>query len=185
MLDKYETALQENFDVKLRGRLGERDDALKQIRVLNRILHITSEGLTYEADPRHVELLSRSLGLQQSRMITTPGVKHNASLVDGDDQLDDPDDGVVQAVSLGKQPRIKHVDRNGIAENITQITSFDDSPTYIDITPYAGTFGRHLRSFVFTGPITNKPHDHMQTIPLHADRYTGLVEPQKIRMESL
>ena len=32
-------------------------------------------GLRYEADPRHQELLSRSLGLTNCRFIGTPGVK--------------------------------------------------------------------------------------------------------------
>ena len=65
--------MQETFEVKLRGRLGEYNDDLKEIRVLNKVLRITYEGLTYEADPRHVELLARSLGLAGTRLNTTLG----------------------------------------------------------------------------------------------------------------
>ena len=78
MLDLYEAALQQNVDVKIRGRLGGHEDDLKEIRVLNRTIRVTSQGLTWEADPRDVELLSRSLGVENSRLITTPGVKYNS-----------------------------------------------------------------------------------------------------------
>ena len=72
-----EAALNKPFDVKIRGRLGEGPTGMKEIRLLNRIIKITSEGLTYEADPRHVELLARSLGLVGTRYISTPGIKYN------------------------------------------------------------------------------------------------------------
>ena len=38
---------------------------------------MTATGLAYEADPRHVELLARALGLEESRSVSTPGVKDN------------------------------------------------------------------------------------------------------------
>ena len=46
MLDLYEAALQKSFEVKIRGRLGEHESDMKEIRVLNRILRITEGGLT-------------------------------------------------------------------------------------------------------------------------------------------
>ena len=58
MLNKYETALAKCFDIKLRGRVGEDDSDLKEIRMLNRILRVCAEGLRYEADPRHAEMLA-------------------------------------------------------------------------------------------------------------------------------
>ena len=69
MLDKYEQALTKCFDVNLRGRLGEHRDDLKELRVLNRILRITEHGFLCEANPRHCELLARSLGLEQCSKI--------------------------------------------------------------------------------------------------------------------
>ena len=61
-LDLYEAGLLKCFDLKLRGRLGEGIDDLKEIRLLNRIIPLGAEGLTYEADPRHAKLLGRALG---------------------------------------------------------------------------------------------------------------------------
>ena len=52
-LNEFEQALQENFEIKIRGRLGEGCPGPQEIRILNRVVSITEEGLTYEADPRH------------------------------------------------------------------------------------------------------------------------------------
>ena len=42
---------------------------------MNRIVRIDDHGLRYEADPRHVGLLARSLNLEQCKHVVTPGVK--------------------------------------------------------------------------------------------------------------
>ena len=73
-LDKYESAMSQSVGCKLRGRLGEEESDLNEVRVLNRILTVTSNGLMYEADPRHVELLGHSLG---------PDIKCNSAATPG------------------------------------------------------------------------------------------------------
>ena len=45
------------------------------MRILNRIVRITPTGVRYEADPRHHELLVRSMGLEAGSSVITPGVK--------------------------------------------------------------------------------------------------------------
>ena len=62
-LDLYEAEMKRAFDVKLKGRIGHEDGDEHNMRVLNRIISITKDGLTYEPDPRHVELLARDLNL--------------------------------------------------------------------------------------------------------------------------
>ena len=42
---------------------------------MNRIIRVGQDGLKYEADPRHVELLAASLGLTGCSPVKTPGVK--------------------------------------------------------------------------------------------------------------
>ena len=44
-LDKYEAGLKAAFECKFRGRLGLDDSDAKEIRVLNRIVRITKDGL--------------------------------------------------------------------------------------------------------------------------------------------
>ena len=75
-LDYYETELAKNFELKIRGRLGEGCKGDNQIRILNRIVTLTPEGLTYEADPRHADLLCASMGLTDgAKAVLTPGLK--------------------------------------------------------------------------------------------------------------
>ena len=73
-LDWYESELGKNFKLKIRGRLGEKCE-LKDMRILNRIITLTKEGVLYEADPRHHELMIRNLGLSDAKGCVTPGMK--------------------------------------------------------------------------------------------------------------
>ena len=57
-VDWFEKTLADHFELKIRGRLGENCTGPQQIRILNRIVTLTKDGLVYEADPRHVDLLS-------------------------------------------------------------------------------------------------------------------------------
>ena len=43
------------------------------VRILNRIIQWTSDGISYEADQRHAEILIDELGLAGARGVTTPG----------------------------------------------------------------------------------------------------------------
>ena len=63
------------FECKLKGRLGTGDNDMKEMRVLNRIVRITPDGLLYEADPRHAEMLIKAFKLEDSKPVVTPGVK--------------------------------------------------------------------------------------------------------------
>ena len=74
-LDWYEKKLAENFELKIRGRVGEGCSGDNEIRILNRIVRLTPNGLTFEADPRHVDLLKQSMGLDGANPVGTPGVK--------------------------------------------------------------------------------------------------------------
>ena len=60
-LEYLEKGLAEVFELKLKGHLGEAPDCVKEVRVLNRIVRIDSHGVSYEADPRHVEMLVAAL----------------------------------------------------------------------------------------------------------------------------
>ena len=74
-LDRYEQELAKHFELKIRGRIGEGLEGPNEIRILNRCLKLTSKGLVYEADPRHVDLLVGAFNLLQSPGVGTSGVK--------------------------------------------------------------------------------------------------------------
>ena len=60
-------------------------------RILNRIVRITDKGLEYEADPRHVDLITSSLNLSESKPVSTPGVKNPEPDLEADKDPGDTD----------------------------------------------------------------------------------------------
>lgn len=74
-IDWYTKQLEAVFETKVRGRLGVGCEQ-REIKILNRVVRIDDDlGLLYEADPRHTELLSASMGLTNASSVKTPGVK--------------------------------------------------------------------------------------------------------------
>ena len=73
-LSEVERAMSDHYSA-----LGaERDDA-KEVRILNRYVRWNSNGgqswIEYEPDPRHAELIIKSLKLESAKGVTTPSVK--------------------------------------------------------------------------------------------------------------
>ena len=67
--------LEKRYIVKIQV-LGPGKDDCKQVKILNRIVtwH-DAHGISYEADPRHVELIIKQLQLTDAKTVTTPGTK--------------------------------------------------------------------------------------------------------------
>ena len=61
-----------SFLVKVIGQLGGDPDDLKELRVLNRVLRWTDNGILLEADPRHQEIL---VAAESGHAVLTPSVK--------------------------------------------------------------------------------------------------------------
>ena len=55
------------YITKVRGILGPEAHDLKSITILNRIVEWHENGITLEADPRHVDLLLQVLGLEKAK----------------------------------------------------------------------------------------------------------------------
>ena len=74
-MDFFVEAIQKEFEVKVRGRLGSGAGDGKTVRILNRIIRWTHAGIRVEADPRHVEILTKEMGLNEANVVITPGAK--------------------------------------------------------------------------------------------------------------
>ena len=75
-LDWFRDNIQAKFEVKVRGRLGPDANYDKSIRILNRIITWKEDGIHYDADQRHAEIIIRQLGLKDnSNSLGTPGSK--------------------------------------------------------------------------------------------------------------
>ena len=131
-LDKYEAGLRKSFECKMRGRLGSEPDDLKEIRMLNRIIRIAPTGLLYEADPRHAELLAKSMGLDDCRKVVTPGVKKAFT----EDVMDLPVSDECDYVS-------------SIDVRMSQVKFDLDNVEVREVVPYSKTYGCHPSRFVF------------------------------------
>ena len=70
--------MQQHFEVTLKGRLGHDPEDKKEMRVLNMLLRVTAKGILYEPDPRHIELLAKSLDIDPNKKPSvTPGQNIN------------------------------------------------------------------------------------------------------------
>ena len=86
------SAMSREFEVKLRGKLGPEDGDDKAIRIVNRIVEWTEEGINYEADPRHAEIIVQQLGLGgKAATVTTPGTRQEAIGQEDDEELNQED----------------------------------------------------------------------------------------------
>jgi hypothetical protein len=58
-LDWFRGEIQKKFEVKLRGRLGPEEGYEKSVSILNRVVEWGEDGITYEADQRHAEIIKK------------------------------------------------------------------------------------------------------------------------------
>lgn len=79
-LDWLRERIGEEYEVKFRGRLGPKNKHEKEIRLLSRVITWTEEGIEWEADQRHAEIIVRDLGLNSgSKGVSTPGTQERRS----------------------------------------------------------------------------------------------------------
>ena len=69
----------DKFEVKIRI-LGPDRKHEQEVRILNRVVRWTDSGLTYEPDQRHAEMVIRDLGLENAKIVTSPGTKEDQAL---------------------------------------------------------------------------------------------------------
>ena len=72
-LQWLEQRLKDKYEIKTKW-LGYKPEHQQEVRVLNRIISWSEQGIEYEADPRHVEVMLAELGLKECTHVTTPGI---------------------------------------------------------------------------------------------------------------
>lgn len=82
--------MEKDYQVKTQL-LGPGKNQLKQAKILNRIVAWDEkQGLSYEADPRHAEIIKQQLVLEEAKAVTTPGTKEEGrTATDHEQPLDE------------------------------------------------------------------------------------------------
>ena len=86
-LDWFRRQISDKYEVKFRGRIGPDANDEKSIRILNRVVEWTENGLRNEADQRHADLIAKKLGFEDgSNSVVTPGEKREVKEEEGEEQ---------------------------------------------------------------------------------------------------
>jgi hypothetical protein len=83
-LDEVKVGMHKRFLLKELGRLGSHASELKELRVLNRVVRWTREGLKYEADPRHAEIIVQGI-VGAEKALSAPGTASKEFDAPGDE----------------------------------------------------------------------------------------------------
>ena len=68
-LDWVLNLLRAQYEVKNRGRLGTGPGDVREIDMLGRIIKLGVDGITWEGDPRHLDLLEKYFGMDESSKV--------------------------------------------------------------------------------------------------------------------
>ena len=131
-LDWYEGELAKSFEIKMRSRMGPGEDCT-EIKILNKILRYNDDGLTYEADPRHIDLLASSKGLTTSNAVATPATKEPEAHYEATKTMECPGRPTTPVMALRA---------NGNSSMHT--VSLNDNLIEVhDVVPYGKVYGKH------------------------------------------
>ena len=86
-LKHMEKKMSEWYEIKVRGIVGPDPNDLKEIRILNRALRWTNNGIELEADGKHVKTIIKEMGLQAESKGSEYPLPKDFGAVDGDEAL--------------------------------------------------------------------------------------------------
>ena len=135
--------LSEKCEFRCDGCIGPEDN--QHMTLLNRIVTYRKDGpVSFEADPRHAEMIIRQLGLEGSRGISTPGEKKKLSAVVARSGLPplNPERTTLFR-SLVMRAQFLGQERADIAESVKSLTRKLGSPTEADFKDLK-RLGRYL-----------------------------------------
>ena len=100
-IDRFETLLEQKYELKKGGRLGPGPDDTKELTVLNRVLRWVDGGVECEADPRQGERLLENLCLDGDgcKPMATPGLKAEVEKLKEDQPLSSDEHTVFRAIA--------------------------------------------------------------------------------------
>ena len=152
------TQLKRKYEIKSQ-KLGPRKEDLKEIRFLNRTVRWKREGIEYEPDQRHSDLLVRDLGLEGAKPLSTPGTAELENEdEDVNDKTDDKDDNRFRR--LAARLNYLSLDRADLQVASKSVSRYMSSPTakawrlIKRVGRYLVGAGRFVQQFPWGSPTT-------------------------------
>ena len=99
-MDWMKRQLEGKYKIKTQW-LGPGEGHHQEIKILNGVVCWCSEkGITFEADPRHAEIIIEQLKLKDAKIVCTPGAKDEGTTTqDVDEELDEPQASQYRAIT--------------------------------------------------------------------------------------
>ena len=127
-----EEQLKKKYEIKTQL-LGPQHYHSQEVRVLNRIITLEQNGIGYEADPRHAEIMIKELGLQGCTTVSTLGTStEGTTKEDCEIELDKQDEKQYRA--LVARANYMSPDRADIAFAVKELAKSMAKPTKGDWT---------------------------------------------------
>ena len=162
-LDAYERHICKAFEVELRGRIGCEAGDATEMRVLNRILRVTSRGLACEADPLPAKLRAAQTGLElraperKVSVVMTPCVKQTTGDAVPDEAMQHEEVThkamTVRHAHREAAPGIKHTRADIVKVQLLRHQQFSSRADVLDIPYQQEVHGHPLRSVVVNGNV--------------------------------
>jgi hypothetical protein len=131
-LDWVRARMAESFLTKVVGRLGGGAGEVRELRILNRVVRWMTDGLRYEADPRHAEILVRGLGA--TRAVSAPGTPSREMHPEtGDGASSVPEDLARLYRSYAARANYLAMDRADLAQATKELCRRMREPTWADV----------------------------------------------------
>jgi hypothetical protein len=113
--------------------MGAGPEDLKSVRILNRIVTYTENGIEYEADQRHAEIIGKQMGLVTgSKGVATPGIK--TKFTEGADELRElPPPEASKYRGLVARANYLGQDRSDIKFSVKELSRRMAKPRYRDV----------------------------------------------------
>ena len=90
--------LERKLDIKTTV-MGPAEGEVREMRILNRIVRGTGDGITYEADPRHAEIIVESMGLENANSVAAPGSGDGPGGEEEEEELEEGDKTRYRAIA--------------------------------------------------------------------------------------
>ena len=130
--------------------MGEDAGDDQEMRIFNRIVRMSSDGVRYESDPRHAELIIKSLGLDSATPVSTPGVKDF-----------DPDYDAAKNDDMENHQVVMSTHRK------PAVVRFATKPSVRHVVPYSEVYGQHPCRLIPTR------HGKFKVVSKDLDAFTG------------